>query len=276
MLIKVSHECSFKFEPPIRSLIQVLRMTPRNSEGQHVLSWRIDVDRDSQLSSSEDAFGNSTNTFSVEDSISSLTLRIDGEVRTFDTAGVVRGSLERFPPELFLRDTTLTTPDDVLRGFVLEAVKDVEEPLERLHQLMRAIHERMSLETQPADEDGLTAVQALSSGKGTCRDIAQLFITCSRVIEIPSRYVSGYLFREDGEAQDMEHAWAESYVEGLGWVAFDPVLKICPAECHIRVAVGLDYLGAAPIRSARMLGAGAGYKSRIRIIDAQARTQSQS
>ena len=276
MLIKVSHECTFRFEPPIRSLIQVLRMTPRNSEGQHVLSWRIDVDRDAHLKASEDAFGNSTNTFSVEETISSLTLRIDGEVRTFDTAGVVRGSLERFPPELYLRGTTTTTPDDVLRSFVLEAVKESEEPLERLHLLMRAIHARMTVEEQPADDDGLTAGQALASGKGTCRDIAQLFITCSRVLELPSRYVSGYLFREDGDAQDMEHAWAESFVEGLGWVAFDPVLKICPVECHIRVAVGLDYLGAAPIRSARSLGAGAGYKSKIRIIDAQARSQSQS
>jgi transglutaminase-like putative cysteine protease len=276
MLIKVSHECSFSFEPPIRSLIQVLRLSPRNSEGQHVLSWRIDVDRDSHLASSEDAFGNLTNTFSIQESISSLTLHIDGEVRTFDTAGVVRGSLERFPPELYLRDTTLTTPDDVLRGFTLEATKDVKPPLEQLHLLMRAIHARMSVEKQPADDDSLTSVQALSSGKGTCRDIAQLFNTCSRVLEIPSRYVSGYLYSEDGDAQTMEHAWAESYVEGLGWVAFDPVLKVCPSECHIRVAVGLDYLGAAPIRSARSLGAGAGYSSKIRIIDAQARSQSQS
>jgi transglutaminase-like putative cysteine protease len=37
------------------------------------------------------------------------------------------------------------------------------------------------------------------------------------------------------------HAWAEAYVEGLGWVGFDPFMNRCPDERYVRIAVGLDY-----------------------------------
>ena len=42
----------------------------------------------------------------------------------------------------------------------------------------------------------------------------------------------------------------------LGWVAFDPANGICATDAHVRVAVGLDYLGAAPIRGTRYGGSG--------------------
>ena len=42
--------------------------------------------------------------------------------------------------------------------------------------------------------------------------------------------------------------WAEAWVEDLGWVGFDPANGICPTEHYVRVAVGLDALGATPIR----------------------------
>ena len=40
----------------------------------------------------------------------------------------------------------------------------------------------------------------------------------------------------------------------LGWVGFDPANGICTTDAHARVAVGLDYLGAAPVRGTRYGG----------------------
>ena len=37
----------------------------------------------------------------------------------------------------------------------------------------------------------------------------------------------------------------------LGWVGFDPANAICTTDAHARVAIGLDYLGAAPVRGTR-------------------------
>ncbi len=42
----------------------------------------------------------------------------------------------------------------------------------------------------------------------------------------------------------------------LGWVAFDATNGICATDAHVRVAAGLDYLGAAPVRGTRFGGSG--------------------
>ena len=52
------------------------------------------------------------------------------------------------------------------------------------------------------------------------------------------------------------HAWAEAFVPDFGWIAFDPANGFCPTDCHVRVAIGLDALGAAAVRRMRY-GAGA-------------------
>ena len=116
MRIKIRHEIVQRFDPSARRVIEALRLTPRSHEGQHVLEWRIDVEADCRLRRAEDAFGNLADMFSLQAPPSQLRLVAEGAVETFDCAGVVRGALERFPPDLFLRDTLLTAPDAAMRG----------------------------------------------------------------------------------------------------------------------------------------------------------------
>jgi transglutaminase-like putative cysteine protease len=63
-------------------------------------------------------------------------------------------------------------------------------------------------------------------------------------------------------------------VPDLGWVAFDPANGICATGAHVRVAVGLDYLGAAPVRGARYGGGGEALDVAVRVD--QVSTQQQS
>ena len=44
-------------------------------------------------------------------------MRVEGEVETQDTDGVVRGTLERFPPSLYLRETDLTKADPTIMAY---------------------------------------------------------------------------------------------------------------------------------------------------------------
>ena len=81
--------------------------------------------------------------------------------------------------------------------------------------------------------------------------------------------------RSDGvTAQQAGHAWAEAYIENLGWVAFDPTHGMCATEAYVRVAVGLDYLGAAPVRGTRFGGGSETLKVAVHVDQAQRQTQS--
>ena len=256
MRIRLAHDTRYRFSAPARGVIQTLRLTPRNHDGQYVVRWRIDVSEDSQLSAHEDAFGNITHIFTADGPFDALTVRVEGEVETQDTHGVVRGAVERFPPSLYLRETPLTRTGPAIAEFA-RAVREDEggDPLETLHTLVRRLHGDMAFDTSPTST-GTSAAEAFALRRGVCQDFTHIFIAATRALGIPARYVGGHMFRNDGVVQqEAGHAWVEAYVQNLGWVGFDPANGICPTEAHVRVAVGLDYLGAAPVRGARQGGA---------------------
>ena len=60
MRIRVCHETLYRYDAPPSGVIQTLRLTPRNHDGQFLIDWRIDVSEDCRLDVHEDAFGNIT------------------------------------------------------------------------------------------------------------------------------------------------------------------------------------------------------------------------
>jgi len=254
MKIRIHHRTAYTYETPVGSVIQILRLTPRNYEGQTVRYWRIDLDHDALLQKSEDAFGNIVHTLSLTDPLDNLAVTVDGEIETHDTNGVVQGAYERFPPSLFLRETDLTKADGAITDFAAKTV-GAGNTLERLHKLVDAVYNEIKFDVGPTDAS-TTAAEAFEHRHGVCQDLSHIFIAAARSLGIPARYIGGHMLREDGELQqEAGHAWSEAYVEDLGWVAFDPAHGISTTEAYVRVAVGLDYLGAAPVRGSRLGGA---------------------
>jgi transglutaminase-like putative cysteine protease len=251
MRIRVRHATTYAYDEPAFGVIQALRVTPSEHEGQEVLNWRVDVDVDGVLRASKDAFGNRLHLFYADAPVDRLTVRVTGEAEVQDTTGVVRGGPEPFAPSVFLRPTPLTTPDAALAAWARG--RDAADPLGRLHRLMSELHERLSFDTTATGVE-TTAAQAFAAGHGVCQDYAHIFIAAARGLGIPARYVSGHLCRREAGEQEAAHAWAEAYVPDLGWTGFDPANGVCPGSNYLRVAVGLDYLDAAPLRGARRGG----------------------
>ena len=257
MRIRIAHRTDYRYDPPAAGVIQMLRLTPRNHEGQHVVRWRIDVSADCRLDQHEDAFGNITHAFAAEGPLPELTVLVEGEIETRDAQGVVRHAVERFPPSLFLRETQLTSCDNAITEFA-DATRQSAGPgaLDLLHALLSRLNGAMEYDAD-STHAAASAAEAFAAKRGIVQDLAHVFIAASRSLAIPARYVRGYFFRGDeAAASDTGHAWVEAFVPDLGWVAFDVVNGICATEAHARVAVGLDYLGAAPVRGMRYGGGG--------------------
>jgi transglutaminase-like putative cysteine protease len=275
MRIRVSHETVYRYDGPPKGVIQTLRMTPRNHDGQYVVGWRIDASADCRLAAQEDAFGNITHTFSADGPLDTLRLLVEGEVETQDGHGVVRGTIEHFPESLFLRTTPLTAADPAIAAFARDVAADGgADPLGLLHALLARIHQEIAFDTDPTHA-ATTAAEAFALRRGVCQDLSHVFIAAAREIGFPARYVSGYFHRADGVVrQEAGHAWAEAHVPDFGWVAFDPANGICATDAHIRVAVGLDYLGAAPVRGTRY--GGGGERLSVTVVVDQAQRQMQN
>ncbi len=254
MRLKIFHATTYRYDPPASGVIQILRMTPGSHDGQYVADWQIDVSTDSRLDVHEDAFGNVTHVM-TNGTTADLTITAEGLVETHDNGGVLRGTDERFPPSLFLRGTALTSVnpamENVARQLRAEAEDDV---LGFLHTLMTQVNEHMTFDEDPT-HSGTSAAEAFALKRGVCQDYAHIFIACARTGLVPARFVSGHFLRADGVIhQAAGHAWAEAFVSDLGWVGFDPANGISTTDAHVRVAIGLDYLGAAPVRGTRYGG----------------------
>ena len=270
MRIRVRHDTVYRYERPAKALIQLLRLTPQDHDGQHVLRWRIEPSADGALRPMRDAFGNVVHVFSADTTVEDLTIRVAGEVLTQENRGMVRGAEERLPDLLYLRDTDLTLADEAIRDFAREVAGDVAgDPLGAAHRLLDAVHREMAFDPGPTDSS-TPAATAFALRRGVGQDLAHVLVAAARHLGLPARYVSGYICRADGVAEQAAgHAWAEVKVPETGWIGLDPVTGALIGERCIRVAVGLDYLGAAPVRGSR--GGGGVETMEVRLSVSEAR-----
>jgi transglutaminase-like putative cysteine protease len=271
MRIAIAHHTTYAFTPPARALVQNLRLSPRSFDSQYVSRWRLEIDVDGALSRGEDSLGNLVHAFSHPAAIERFTVSAIGEVETSDAVGVVRGAVEPLPAAMFLRASPLAQANRALREFAADAVGSAVDRIERLHRLMTAVHAALAYEPAASEAYG-EAAEAFALRRGGSGEFAHVFIACARFLEIPARFVSGYLADSARPVQGL-FAWAEVEAPTLGWVAFDPVNDQCADERYVRVAVGFDGQGAAPFRSAHSAGGGAKVDSELKIQQASGQTQ---
>jgi transglutaminase-like putative cysteine protease len=251
MRLRVDHRTAYHFSEPQARVVQLLRMTPADTDQQTIADWRIHVDCDARLKPSRDGFGNIVTMLYAEGPVDSIEIAVSGEVLTTVSTGIVSGATEPFPIALYQRQTPLTTANEAMLDFAHEAASSAAV-LDRLHALNRAFHARFPID-HGRPISGRTAIAAFSQGNTTARDQAHIFIAAARALGAPARYVSGYcLIAANGQTQPTPHGWAEAWVEGLGWIGFDPVMGLCAGEEYVRVAIGLDAASAAPVAGSRL------------------------
>ena len=194
----------------------------------------------------DDQHNNATTLVAFEPGTQEIVISCDGMVDTSDKAGVIGSHMGHMPLWCFLRATPLTRAGLKVRSLVSSVDHDKEDRVGFLHALSEAIRDAVAYEIGVTDID-TTAEQALAGGAGVCQDHAHVFLSAGRLLDIPMRYVGGYLMMNDRVEQDAGHGWAEAYVDGLGWVGFDISNGISPDERYVRVATGCDYSEAAPV-----------------------------
>ena len=268
MILTVRHVTTYRYARPVRGVVQSHRLTPARFEGQRVMDWKVDVSDGIAGGGFRDGAGDCVQSHSAQGPLQAITVTVTGRVETTDLAGVLRGHRERITPDAYIRETGPTRADTALTELGREAMVGTTDALERAHRLSAAV--AVAIAYRPGTTHAhTTAAEALSLGEGVCQDHAHALIAAARSQGIPARYVCGYLAagpgqvqvqddagqsqsqsqtEDDPDAYEAAHAWAELWVEGLGWVGFDPANGCCPDARYIRLGSGLDAQGAAPIR----------------------------
>ena len=260
MRIAIRHQLSVTPPPGTGQAVLHLLLTPSSGPTQTVEHWAIDSDGIDTAGTFTDAYGNAVHLVNQTRPEGDITVTVSGSIITKDTHGVLGRPGGEPVPALYTRITPLTRAPITLYG---KFRNSKESRLNVLHALMARVGETLGLPEeateQPATQMQANGAQSQSQSQSSdqpadepvlppASDYAHSFIAGARALDIPARYVTGYLV--DAEGTSAFHAWAEAYDDRLGWIGFDACLQLCPTDRHVRLAVGLDALSAQPLRAA--------------------------
>ncbi len=265
MIYSVRHTTTFRYEPAVRESVMEVRLQPRSDGEQRCLNFTLEVDPAANIMQYRDFTGNTVHHFDIAGRHAQVKVTAQSTVEVqsapaprpaesgdwADLDALVAGNdhWEMLLPSHFAQSSAPL--DQLAQEFRCERRGN---PLELLTELNQAIYNLFAYVPNSTKVDS-PIEEALRTRQGVCQDFAHIMITLVRRLQIPCRYVSGYMFRRDEDDTEKDrslegasHAWVEALVPGLGWLAFDPTNNLVGADRHIRVAIGRDYADVPPTR----------------------------
>jgi transglutaminase-like putative cysteine protease len=252
MQLHIRHETRYRYERPVKYSVQSLHLTPRRDISQRALNWSITAP--GRRLEQVDAHGNISHLLTIEEPHREIQIVVHGVVETADTES--RQDDGPLSPLAYLAPTTLTAPNDDLKAFAQGALNGhAADPRQRALELSKAVYEAIRYKPGTSDVQDSAAV-AFKSGAGVCQDQAHVYIASARAVGMPARYVSGYLYTGD-TSDAASHAWVDVWLgPEIGWQSIDVTHQRPAVRTYCRLAVGRDYLDAAPVRGVRQGGGG--------------------
>lgn len=264
------HETRYTYVDPISLAHNIAHVQLRTTPWQRVVAETITLQpQPLDLSKRVDYFGNHTLYFSVQEPHVDFSLVVESEV-ALDLAKRPTGKPRITREELadWLRDhedagarqarrylwsSPRISPQAEIAAWAAKAVDGEPSVFGMCTRLMDVIHSTFEYDTAATDA-GTSLAQSFAARAGVCQDFAHVMIAALRVLDIPARYVSGYLETEPAPGQDTligadaTHAWVSAYFPETGWIDFDPTNNSLPFDQHITLAWGRDVSDVVPVK----------------------------
>lgn len=272
--LSIVHRTAYRYAKPVERSAHLLRLTPVHDRLQTLHASSITLSVDGKTREYDDVFGNRVRKVALDTSFTELVVEARSELtsldtepwslRPFHTRSTIplvwmpwqRQVLQPYllPPEL---------PDSELEELGHYAMSFVErndyDLIDTLFDLNQTIYREYTYR-QGTTSLSTTPYEVYVKRHGVCQDFANLFICLCRLLNVPARYVCGYLYTGPSSSNAVQaqasHAWVQVYLPELGWKGFDPTSGVVTRTDHVRVAVGRSYVDATPTSGTIYVGGG--------------------
>lgn len=262
--LKIQHSTTYRYHQPVSLEAHRLMLRPRESRDLRLLSSELCVSPSADVSWAHDVFGNAVATATFGSMADTLTIDSVAEIELdavawpiFDIARSAVSYPFSYADDEWTDLGALTTQqylDPVgqleawARGFVFSNPTDT---LSLLKDMCAGVSGSINYQSREC-EGTQSPTQTLNRGWGSCRDFAVLFVEAARCLGFGARLVSGYLYNPDQAligsiGSGATHAWAEIFVPGAGWIAFDPTNRSIGGANLVPVAVARDIRQTIPV-----------------------------
>jgi transglutaminase-like putative cysteine protease len=277
MIYNVLHRTTYNYSEPVSLSHHILRVRPRASKGQRVLSSVLRIEPVPMVSTQFlDTFGNATMFVSIENGHQQLIVDAESTVEVFasptidniyDVAWEAASTLRASEPlngaleaSEFAYESPLVKTDAEYAAYARVSFQPGRPLMEAALDLTERIFKEFKFDPT-ATTVSTPLHEVFRNRRGVCQDFAHFQIACLRSLGLPARYVSGYLETDPPPGKpklvgsDASHAWASIFCPGAGWVDLDPTNNVIPGTRHITVGWGRDYSDISPVRGV-ILGGG--------------------
>jgi transglutaminase-like putative cysteine protease len=257
---KIQHITRYLYQGLVRDSANQIILYPIIDQYQEVLKHEINITGNPSVDTFIDYYGNKTGTFTHREPHFELEIFSKILVATHSKAlpvdGIFAGSqwedLERIHnqwPYIDYLKQEYFEKAHVLQKIVLKHKKEGDTPYQAALSYCKYVYENFNyIPGITSVETTLDEIWKLKAG--VCQDFAHILLVMLRMINIPGRYVSGYICpnKNGMRGEGATHAWVEAYIPGYGWLGLDPTNNCIANETHVRLAVGRNFTDCSPVK----------------------------
>jgi transglutaminase-like putative cysteine protease len=256
----IHHITKYTYEGPVRDSANQVLLFPVKDEYQELLKQEVVISGEPLLDIYKDYYGNEVGSFMQAEPHTALVIDSKVEVVTKsrpDPTDTIAKEEQwshlhqirwQVPYIDFLKQEHFDHLGELQTDAGLSAAHSLT-PLEAAHRLTGYVYDRFKY------IKGITSVETTLDeiwklGAGVCQDFAHILLVLLRQIDIPSRYVSGYICSNKNgvRGEGATHAWIEAYIPFNGWIGFDPTNNSRVTDQHVRLAVGRNFSDCSPVK----------------------------
>lgn len=256
----IQHDTKYTYAEPVRDSANQVLLFPKKDETQEVQNQHLSITGEPVVEVFTDYYGNEVGYFThiaphtelnIQSTIAVVTKPVilpADEIPSEQQWSHLTEIKNLVPFIDFLKQESFEALPEVKKiaddGFyktvsVYTAVKQLTEYVYQNFKYIRGI---TNVETT------LDEIWELKAG--VCQDFAHMLLVMLRLLNIPSRYVSGYVCPEDKKlrGEGATHAWVEAYIPYYGWLGVDPTNNCIVSEWHVRLAIGRNFSDCSPVK----------------------------
>jgi transglutaminase-like putative cysteine protease len=256
----IQHITKYIYQGYVRDSANQIILYPINDSFQKVLKHELTITGNPDIDNFTDYYGNNIGMFTY--------CSPHYELEIFSKVSVVTNPRQLPVDDIFIADQwrdlerlrkmapyidylkqEYFEKSDLLNKIVLSKKRDDDTPYQTSLNFCRYVFEHFDY------IPGITTVETTldeiwNLKAGVCQDFAHILLVMLRMINIPARYVSGYICpnKSGMRGEGATHAWVEVYIPGYGWLGLDPTNNCVANETHVRLAVGRSFTDCSPVK----------------------------
>jgi len=256
----IHHSTNYSYETPVYDSANQIMLYPIKDNQQEVVEQQIKITSDPTVDVYDDYYGNEVGTFTNPEAHRQLKIesiiivnvkkKVMPETSMFkdDEWEKLKSISYQLPFINFLKKEIIESQEEIL--VALKPFQDTKNsPFEVAKNLCTYVYQNFKyIKGVTTVETTIEEIWKIKSG--VCQDFAHILSVMLRFMQIPARYVSGYICpnRNGMRGEGATHAWVEAYLPDYGWLGLDPTNNCIVDDTHVRLAVGRNFVDCSPVK----------------------------